>query len=65
MERTVARHSEALQVFRENFEENDVPTPRDAAANSSPESETAAPKEAGLGKQNLDIHVSKDQNCEI
>ena len=65
MERIVARHSEWLQIFKENFEENDVPTPTDATANSSAESETAAPKEAGLGKQNIDTHVTKDQNCEI
>ena len=65
MESTVARHSEWLQNFRENFEEDDVLTPRDATTNSSRESESAAPKEGGLGKQNIDIHVTKDQNFEM
>ena len=44
MEKTVARHFEWLQNFRENVEEDYVLTPRDATTNSSRESETAAPK---------------------
>ena len=65
MEKTVARHSEWLQNFRKNVEEDYVLTPRDATTNSSPESEAAAPKEGGLGKQNIDVHVPKDQNFEM
>ena len=65
MERTVARYLEWLENFRENFEEEDHPTLRDARANSSQESETAAPKEVGVGKHNIDIHVTNDQNSEI
>ena len=42
-----------LTNFRQNLEEGDVPTPWDAPANSSQESETAAPKEVGVGKLNI------------
>ena len=65
MERLVARRLEWLENFRENFEEEDVPTPWDAPANSSQESDTVAQKVVGVGKHNSDTHVPKDQNFEI
>ena len=65
MERIVARHSEWLQIFKENFEENDVPTPTDATRKFFCRIRNSSAKEAGLGKQNIDTHVTKDQNCKI
>ena len=60
----MARCLEWLENFRENFEEEDVPTSKDAPANSSQEPDTAAQKVEGVGKHNIDTHVPKDQNFE-
>ena len=56
---------EWLEDSRENLKEDDVPTPRDAPASSSQESETAAPKEVVSGKHSVYTHFPRDPKCEI
>ena len=64
--RTHQKHGKTCRTIFLNAEEfqkescDDVPTPRDVPANSSQESEKAAPK-VGVVKHNTDTHVPKDQ----